>query len=277
MKLTGCAAVVGALALVTAMPAARAQDPPAPPPEPATAPTDTPISPGPAPGAPPPASSKLRTGTAEEEDDDDEVTRSAEDVQWGIGARSRYITTPQFMLDVFVEHSTPMNSFSVAGEVIRRKGHFDIVLSIEYARVSPEDGLWQEKGENPGMIDMYPDLLKFDVALLSGDVSFIWHLPITDFLSFRYGAGIGIGVPLGSFTQQDTVCSSNTTVDDLDDPNACTPVPGKIEDGDLPPIVPIVNVLLGARFKLVDQLSLQIEGGWRFPSFFIGGGVGYFF
>jgi hypothetical protein len=97
-------------------------------------------------------------------------------------------------------------------------------------------------------------------------------------MALRYGGGIGIGFPLGGLTHQDTLCSSDTTVDDLDDPNACTPIVGATrEEADIPPVVPIVNVLLGVRFRVVDQVSLQIEGGWRFPSFFIGGGVGYFF
>jgi len=53
--------------------------------------------------------------------------------------------------------------------------------------------------------------------------------------------------------------------------------PGKIDDDNLPPVVPIVNLMAGLRFKLVDQLSLQVELGWRFPAFFAGAGVGYFF
>ena len=80
----------------------------------------------------------------------------------------------------------------------------------------------------------------------------------------------------GSFTQQDTMCDSTTTIDDLDDINACTPV-GTPEEGDVPPVLPVVKLLLGLRFKIVDQLSLNIEAGWRFPAFFVGGGIGYFF
>ena len=279
MKLP-CAALAGALAVVTAMPAVRAQDPPPPtstPAAPAPGGDDLPPEYRPVTPEPAPDSKKLRTTTGEEEDDDEVQITRRDEVQWGIGARLRYVTVPQFMINAFVDHSTPVRAYSVAGEVVRKKGNFNIVLSLEYARLSPEDGLWQENGEDPGMENMYPDYLDFDdVALLSADVSFLWHVPITSAISFRSGAGIGLGAVLGGYTQQDTRCNSQTQLDDLDDPNACTRV-GLIEDGDLPPVVPVLNLLLGVRFKVVDQVSLQIEGGWRFPSFFVGGGLGYFF
>jgi hypothetical protein len=250
---------------------------------PATQPAAEPPTPPPGDAPPPQPSSaapsterKLRVASDEETTDETEVEP---EVQWGIGARSRFITTPKWMIELFVEHATSMKSVSFAGEVIRRKGNFDLVISLEYENVAPEDGLYEEKDEDPREIDMYPDYYDFDsnFAFLSADISFIWHFELTDFMAFRVGPGVGLGVPINGWTNQDTTCDSSTTIDDLDDPNACTKVPGAIEEGNPPPVMPVVNLLVGLRFKIVDELSLNIEAGYRLPSFFVGGGLGYFF
>jgi hypothetical protein len=251
---------------------AFAQDPPSTPPPAEPAPT-TPA--GETPGQQPTGTmtpQPRRTGP----DIDSEEHEVEAETHWGIGARSRFIFMPAGVIELFVEHATSMNSVSFGGEVIRRKGNFDIVFGIEYGNISPEDGLYQEPDEDPSMMGMYPDYVRFDnFALLSLDASFLWHVNLTDFMMFRYGAGIGIGVVLGGFTQTDTTCNNTTTIDDLDNPNACT-LTGTPEDGDPPPVVPIVNLLLGLRFKIADQLGVNIEAGFR-DVFFVGGGIGYFF
>lgn len=261
-------ALATAFAVAPSLAAAQSADPPASQPAAAEVP---PTTQGPAPEE----KRKLRTATEQEEE---ETAPPPEDeVQWGVGAYSRFITLPSFVFDLFVDHSTSMNSFAVAGSVVRRKGNFDIVFTLEYASTSPKDGLWQEKGEEPGMPSMNPDYVDFQsLAFLSGDVSFIWHAPLTDFMAFRYGVGIGIGVPLNGYEHADTECPPGTRLEDLDNPSRC-PVTGVNEEDDLPPVLPVVNLLAGLRFKIVDQLSLQVEVGWRFPAFFAGAGLGYFF
>jgi hypothetical protein len=275
MKQTGSVLLVTCVALLAGPVRAQEPPPPAETPPPTPPPGEAPM---PVQTTPQPSGvgergpdRKLRM------DEDEETVVLEEEVFWGIGARSYYTFLPAGVIELFVEHATSMNSASFAGSVIRRKGNFDIQFSVEYGIYSPENGLYQEKGEDPSMVDMYPDLVEFDnLGMVSLDASFIWHTDLTDFMQFRYGAGVGVGVKIGSFTQRDTTCDSSTTIDDLDDPNAC-PATGQLEEGDVPPVLPVVNLLLGFRFKIVDQLSLNIEAGWRFPAFFAGGGIGYFF
>jgi hypothetical protein len=279
MKPTRLAPLVAAIALLA--PPVLAQTPP-----PTTQPPGNEPTPPPGDAPPMPTTTSPQPSSGEEPErklkmteDDTEEKESEEEVFYGVGARTRFITTPKWLIELFVEHATSMVSFSVAGEFVRRKGNFDLVVSVEWSKVAPEDGLYEEKGESPNQVDMYPDFYDFDsnFSFLSADVSFIWHFPLTDFMAFRIGPGVGLGIPIGSWQNTDTVCDSTTTIDDLDDPNACAPVPGTTEQGDPPPVVPVVNLLMGFRFKIVDQLSVNIEGGWRLPAFFIGGGIGYFF
>src|SRR5262245_13387561 len=113
MKITRVASVVAAVALLA--PPVLAQTPPA------TQPVEPPPSgPTPPPGdAPPPQTTpmtssapgdqhKLKMGETEVEEEGEP------EVQWGIGARTRYITTPKWLIELFVAHATPMTSFSVA-------------------------------------------------------------------------------------------------------------------------------------------------------------------
>jgi hypothetical protein len=268
MKPTG-SILAAALASLLSIPVALGQEAPPPPPvEETTPPPETTET--------RPLGTRTQTRRPDATLDEEEVEVDPE-VLWGVGARSRFIFLPRGVIELFVAHATSMQSVAFGGEVIRRKGNFDIVFGIEYANISPEDGLYQEKGEDPSMIGMYPDYVRFNnFAMLSVDASFIWHTDLTDFMQFRYGAGIGLGFLLGGFTQTDTMCNSATTIDDLNNPRACAEVSGTTEEGDKPPVVPIVNLLIGMRFKLVEQLSLNLEVGFR-DVFFVGGGIGYFF
>jgi hypothetical protein len=205
-----------------------------------------------------------------------EVAASEKGAQIGVGARFRYIFMPSAVLNLFLGHSTSMSSVAVGGEVIRRKGNLDIVFGLEWANVSPKDGLYLEKGKDPSIQGDYPDFVHFDsFSMISLDGTFVWHTELTDFLQLRYGAGIGIGFLLGNIVKTKTTCSSTTTVDQLDDPNVCMQS-ATSRNADKPPVVPIVNLLLGLRIKLVEQLSANVEIGFR-DVFFGGLSVGYFF
>jgi len=226
----------------------------------------------PAPGGPKPApTSKLKV-------DEPETAAPEEGAKIGVGARFRYIFLPKPVIELFLGHATGLSSVSVGGEVIRRKGNLDLVFGLEYANISPANGLYLEKGKDPSLMTDYPDYVTFDnFAMISIDGTFIWHTELTSFMQLRYGAGIGIGFLLGDIKKQKTACTTGTTPSQLDDPNTCpiqTTAPVRIADK--PPVVPIVNLIAGLRFKVVDQLSLNIELGFR-DVFFTGASLGYFF
>jgi hypothetical protein len=197
---------------------------------------------------------------------------------WGIGARLRYVFLPTAVINLFVDHSTPLSAMSFALEAVRRKGDLDVVISLDYTQGSPPDGLYLEQGDDPNQPGQAPDWTEFDgVGLLSLDVSFIWHANLHRMVQFRYGAGVGIGLVTGTIYQTDTVCPPGTTASDLDDENHCARVTGtRAENESVPPVLPVVNVLLGFRFLLADQISINVEGGFR-DCFFFGAGANYVF
>jgi len=246
---------------------------PAPPPatQPAPAPDQAPViaTPPPAPGTTPP----ITPLEPEEKPNPDEQGAV------GVGVRARFIFLPSAILNLFLDHSTSLASYALGASFIRRKGNFDIEFAVEYDKLSLTNGYYLPKGDNPGVQGQYPDFIKFDnFGMISADATFIWHTNIVPTVQFRYGAGIGIGFLLGDLKSQKSMCSANTQTDDLDDPNTpqCTLIPGSEFNRSKPPVVPIVHLLVGIRFKLIDQISLNVEFGIRdIP--FVGANVGYFF
>jgi hypothetical protein len=209
------------------------------------------------------------------------VTKDPNRRRWGVGARLRYVFVPAGFLELFnLTHATSMNSIGVGGEVVTRKGDFDIVFGVEYDGASPSDGLYLKKGDNiqsPG-----PDFVKFDgLSAIGFDASFLWHAKLSDKVQLRYGGGLGINIVLGDVLQTDMNCDPGTQPSDLDDPATpkCHPLPGgKVnqKSNDVPPVVPIVNLILGARFKVAEGFSLNVEAGFH-DMFFVGVSSDYVF
>jgi|GEM_PF-1334218 len=205
----------------------------------------------------------------------------------GVGFRTRGVILPEGMLELFIEE-VPGGVFQPAFglEVIRRKGQFDVVFGLDYHSLEaecpedPEPCLYLEKGDDASTSGEYPDDVEFDgFGMIGLDVAFVWHEPITDFFSLRYGAGLGLGIILGEVRQTDTICSPGPT-DTIQEPGRCIPVTsgGQIDEPneDIPPVVPIVQAMFGGRFDIIENLSLNVEVGFRNLLYF-GGGVAYFF
>ena len=189
---------------------------------------------------------------------------------------------------------------SPAAEVYRRKGEFDFIFSIGYQNMSPPDGNWLGKGHDP-TIDT--DYVQFKgLGFVGIDASFVWHTFFTDWFGLHYGAGIGIGIVTGHMlrTSNGTGCTEANAGDFTKchpigadcPPSGCTDAslnalgpgpddpnnPHRFTDPNVPPALPIVNVLVGFDFRLpnVRGWEAKIEGGF-YDAFFLGGGVGYTF
>jgi hypothetical protein len=56
----------------------------------------------------------------------------------------------------------------------------------------------------------------------------------------------------------------------------CTPTANSVTNDSKPPVVPIVNVLVGSRIKATEEISINVELGFR-DVFFVGVGSDYVF
>jgi hypothetical protein len=224
----------------------------------------------------------------------------APDVSYAVGARLRWVSVPAWMLNLFTKRNVPLSSYAVAAEFLRRKGEFDFIVSIGYQNMSPSDGNWLGVGHDAS-VDT--DYVQFKgLGFVGIDASFVWHTFFTDWFGLHYGAGLGLGIVTGQMLR--TSNGSGCTEANAGNIEACHPIgvqcgpsgcsdaqlaalgtgpddpnnPHRFVDPNVPPALPIVNVLVGVDFRLphVRGWEAKIEGGF-YDAFFLGGGVGYTF
>lgn len=220
-------------------------------------------------------------GQAALDDDDEEVSpatetsptgvEEADDTMIGAGLRLRNVRVPQGLLELFVERANGGSSeFGIGGELIRRKGDFEVQFAIEYEKIFVEPGIWIDKGEMPPADEV--DYVEFDgFSWVTAEVTFLNHTPIIPQLAIRYGGGAGIGFIMGDVRRTDYSCT-NSSLDSCDNNGG----PNQRNPYDIPPVMLVVNAILGVQIRPIENLFINIEGGLRTMPFF-GTTVGYFF
>ena len=212
------------------------------------------------------------------------------DLSYGVAARLRWVSVPGWLLNAFTKKNVPLSSWGTGIEFFRRKGNFDFVLAFGYQNMSPSDGNWLGSGHNAATDTNFVQFQS--LALYSVDAAFIWHTTFTDWFGIHYGAGFGLGIVGGTIVRtvdNDNLCTDANTGDltqchpanvtcTATSCNAAQVQAANHPSTDVPPALPIVNVVLGLDFRLpkVRGWEARIEGGF-FDAFYLGGGVGYSF
>lgn len=224
-----------------------------------------------------------------------------------LALRARWVTLPGWALSPYLAAHTELNDgWGVGLEYLYRRTGFDVVISLDYSSLSARDGNYLGKTNDPATETHF---LHFaNLSSLSIDVSLIGHWNLTSWMELRFGAGLGAGYVFGEIYQ--ITGNSNCTADTAGDPSKCYPTkigpivkttpelvtqlenarcsPDFTDGGrdsaqspcyrrtDVYPfnvrIVPVLNVLLGLRFKLQRHVYLHLDGGFRLAGFYAGGG-----
>jgi hypothetical protein len=226
--------------------------------------------------------------------------------QYQLGARFRGIFVPHSFFAPFLAHDTgtSMESWSTGLELIYRRQGYDVVTSLDFSWLDVHNGNYLGSGHPPDLDTHY---LEFkNLSFLSADVSIIGYHKFTHWLELRYGGGLGIGWVPG-----DVYLANNSnalcTAANAKDTKACYPVSptqGPIKPGDpgyedklnktnngtkdtaqdphwhasedKPPVMGVVNILLGVRFYPARHVAVTVEGGFR-NAMFVGAGLHYLF
>jgi hypothetical protein len=228
-------------------------------------------------------------------------TQRIADLSYGVAARLRWVSVPGWLLNGFTKKNVPLSSWGTGIEFFRRKANFDLVLSFSYQNMSPPPGNWLGTGKDNASYDT--DYVVFDnLSTLGADLSFIWHTNFNEWFGIHYGAGIGLAWVRGDILRISN--GSGCTEMNAGDINQCHPIgimpngsstlpippmprtttpdtpqqPHQFVDTNKPPVLPIVNVVVGVNFRLpqVRGWEARLEGGF-YDAFFLGGAVGYTF
>lgn len=194
--------------------------------------------------------------------------------QIGLGVRLRYVTIPKGLIEIFVAHAASGTSnVGFGAELSRRKGQFEVQLGLEYEKITAKNGLWVDKGDTIPQDE--PDYVEFNgFSWVTAELSFMYHTQIIPQLSVRYGGGAGIGVFMGEILRTDYACTSSS----LDSCNMRTNPPAENDHTpyDLPPVMLVINAIVGVQIRPTDEIFINVEGGIRTMPF-IGTTAGYYF
>jgi hypothetical protein len=217
---------------------------------------------------------------------------------YGMGTRLRWVSVPHWLLNAFTDENQPLSAYGFAVEGFRRKGDLDVVLSVSYQKMGPRDGNWLGKGRDPAFDTDYVQFRNF--GFVGIDAAFIWRSVVSEYLAFRYGAGLGLAIMTGKMMR---TSSAHCTAGNTSDISACKPAvckgkfctddelskssggidngpgePHRFVDDNVPGALPIINLVAGADFHIPQAkgLELRLEGGF-YDAFFLGMAVAYLF
>ncbi len=198
----------------------------------------------------------------------------AQKTRIGAGFRLRNVRIPEGMIEWFVEDVPGgVSNVGFGAELLRRKGDFEVQFGLEYEKLTVTDGPWLEKGKSipaePGAVDQVRD---DGFSWITAELSFMYHTPIVPQLAVRYGGGAGIGLLMGDVRRTDQICTTGSFDSCNTDPlgeNNDTPY-------DLPPVMLVVNAIIGLQIRPTDEIYINVETGLRTVPFF-GMSAGYYF
>jgi hypothetical protein len=189
----------------------------------------------------------------------DDKESDAERVEWGFGAQARQLHAHVWTQKRFVE-DTPGEAHEngVAIEFTRRTKQIEFVFALGYDELDGRDGYYLELGEDPTMPGTVSYLDFQELSAITVEGTIVGHAQIHKILSLRYGAGLGLGIIRGQVLQTDMICSSDRIQEDcVDDPN------GEKQEtpADIPPVVPVVNILVGVELRPVKPIAVHLDVG----------------
>lgn len=192
----------------------------------------------------------------------------------GVGLRLRSVRIPEGMLEWFVEDVPGgVSNIGFGAELLRRKGDFEVQFGLEYEKLTVTDGYWLEKDKSipadPGAVDYVRD---DGFGWVTAELTFMYHTPIVPQLAVRYGGGAGIGILMGSVNRTDQICTTSSYDQCIEDPQA----ENRDAPYDLPPVMLVVNAIIGMQIRPTNEIFINVEGGIRTVPFF-GISSGYYF
>jgi hypothetical protein len=224
-------------------------------------------------------------------------TANDNDVHYGIDIRLRSMHVPTGLIQLFVTRASDgASNFGYGIDLIRRRGDLELAIGLEHEQITVGTGVWINSGDTVPQDD--PDYVVTNSSAQDGglgwttiDFTFINHKVINKYVSFRYGAGAGIGIINGALDHYNVRCAGNAS-NAMPEPG-CTPnVLGggaQITDPngniistntqykyDIPPVFPVIDVVVGFQFHPFDKVIVDVEGGLHTLPYF-GANVGYMF
>jgi hypothetical protein len=187
--------------------------------------------------------------------------------------RTRYLSVPNSILDIwfFDNDSDGANPYArpkvrayTAGiEFVTKKEPANWIFYFEYMGNLVEEGYWDDV-EKPAAHDDGDWVRPDGLGMLVVGANYGQEVRATDWWSFVFGGGIGMGVMLGDLTTWGPGASGDNREE------GCLPEsPAYLrkdtcpDDGaiTIPSVLPVVDITISSRFHLGDQANLRLDMG----------------
>jgi hypothetical protein len=211
-----------------------------------------------------------------------------------VNGRGRYLWAPKSVLDLAsnahdeagdtVPARPGIAAYAMGAELVVDDGSDNGIFYVEYIAALIEEGYWDDIDNPQDPLDgswIRPE----GFGLVVAGADYAREVPVAPWLSFLFGGGLGVAVTTGQLTEWEPGEDPNNGASDNTDP-ACGVAPTPAyerqeycpDDGALriPPVLPMVDVNVAARFNFSDRASLRVEGGLH-NLLYVGGALGITF
>lgn len=194
-----------------------------------------------------------------------------------VNFRGRYLFLPDSVLDIWYEKHAgetferpSIGAYALGLEFVIKDKQANGIFYAEYISSLMKEGYWDDR-DNPPVYTDGSYIVPESFGLVAVGADYGYELHATNWLSFLFGAGLGVGIKTGELVEWESGEPEGTPNPDNTD-QACGPTAaayeratelGCADDGPVrvPPVVPIVDVNVGIRFNFSDRASLRVEGG----------------
>ena len=173
-----------------------------------------------------------------------------------IGVRSRYVTVPDALLDVWLLDHTSLDSYSVGIEVgIDGPAGSRVVFGLDYTGLKMPPGNWRQDGALPSGAS-YTEI---DLHMIALDVTFLWKFELAPTVGFVYGVGLGLAYTPGTIYTTDVLPTCARPVAKCQHWRGVTR-----QRVELPsPVWPLLSLQAGFYWDPTPGFRIRFEGGFR--------------
>ncbi len=181
-----------------------------------------------------------------------------------VGVHVRYVTLPNWMLDLFFEDHPTIQGQSVGAELVIERGAGNaLVIEVDYTGIEVPATNWREPGDDPSQA-RYMEWS--GLGLVSADITYRRTTWLSPRFGLYAGGGLGLGVTVGSGKEIPVLPT-------CDEPIAACPHWDRVgaQESSLPSVWPVLHMQTGMEIRMVGPASLRLEAGFR-DVVYVGGG-----
>ena len=196
-----------------------------------------------------------------------------------VNVRGRYLGVPSSLFDIWYYNEADdggthlprpqARAWSVGLEYVVKNDTQNGVFYFDYVGNLMEGGYWDDREDPPDFFDgdyVVPDRL----SLLTLGADYYYEIHATQWLSFMFGAGLGVAVVTGNLQKWDGdegVPSYEIYAQRPDDPDDVIAIPK---------VLPVIDINAAIKFDINHRANIRLEGGFH-NLLYTGAAVGIIF